>query len=255
MAPAQLVESEELLPLNHGQSSSRRSSIDSASSGSTTSLVFDRIQDRADSNKKSSGGRYVSKDKFDPLDGDVEGRDKEFGLDVEEGPYLPPANRPAGKKARRVVWISCAIFTSIWLLGLAIFISRKTYRHSSDIPHDPSATSSRGSGKQITLDQVMAGVWRATSHSFSWIEGANGEDGLLLEKGGGAGLDWLVVEDVRKQSKDTAAQAHDTITLMRHSSFKFDGENIQAGEVWPSKDLRHVLVMSDKESVGFQLPF
>jgi dipeptidyl aminopeptidase len=251
MAPQQLVESEELVPLNHGQSSSRRSSIESASSASTTSLMFDRIQDRASKNGKTTKGGYLSKDKYDEFEHEVEGRNKETELVVEEGPYLLPANRQPGKKARRLFWMSCAIFMGIWLLGLAIFISRKAYRHASSIPHDPSATSSRGSGKQVTLDQVMGGQWRATSHAFSWIEGANGEDGLLLEKGGEAGKDWLIVEDVRKQSKETAALAHDSITLMKLPTFMFDGRYVQADEVWPSKDLKHVLVLSERKSVCF----
>ena len=50
----------------------------------------------------------------------------------------------------------------------------------------------------------MEGDWRPQSHSISWIAGANGEDGLLLEKGA-PGKDYLVVEDVRSQNEEHTA--------------------------------------------------
>jgi len=115
----------------------------------------------------------------------------------------------------------------------------------SETPHDPAATSSKGNGKEVTLDQVMGGQWRATHHDISWIEGANGEDGLLLEQGAG-GKDYLVVEDIRGAEGDAAAAG--TKTLMKQQIFIVDGKGYSPSRVFPSKDLKKVLIATEYNS-------
>lgn len=96
------------------------------------------------------------------------------------------------------------------------------------------------------MDQVMGGQWRATKHSISWIEGANGEDGLLLEQGS-VGKDYLIVEDVRTQSP-SAVGTLDTMTLMKNGYFEVAGRSLTPSKVYPSKDLKKVLVATDVQS-------
>jgi dipeptidyl aminopeptidase len=168
--------------------------------------------------------------------------------DLESGPFLE-SNTPSGKDVdksfRRLIWIVGGVFIGAWLLALVLFLGTQAYRHSSETPHDPTATASRGNGKKVTLDQVMIGAWRARKQSISWIEGANGEDGLLLEQGVG-GKDYLVVEDVRGKTEDADVQA--TKTLMKQGFFRFGDKGYSPSKVFPSKDLTKVLIATDQQS-------
>ncbi|KAF2806899.1 putative dipeptidyl-aminopeptidase B [Mytilinidion resinicola] len=120
-----------------------------------------------------------------------------------------------------------------------------SYKHASKRPHDPLATASRGSGKKVTLDQVMSGVWRPRHESVSWIAGPKGEDGLLLERGGVFGSDYLVVEDIRRAEGDVSSA--DKTTLMKSASFFVGDKFVSPNRVWPSKDFKKVLVLSEEE--------
>jgi dipeptidyl aminopeptidase len=91
----------------------------------------------------------------------------------------------------------------------------------------------------------MGGQWRATHHDISWIEGANGEDGLLLEQGAG-GKDYLVVEDIRAAESEAAAAG--TKTLMKQQVFNVGGRGYSPSRVYPSKDLKKVLIAADYSS-------
>lgn len=98
----------------------------------------------------------------------------------------------------------------------------------------------------MTLEEVMSGEWRATRQHMNWIEGANGEDGLLLEQSA-PGKDYLVVEDVRGTNSDEGTAAAST-TLMKQSSFVVGGTMHYPNRVYPSKDLKKVLVATDAQS-------
>lgn len=139
-------------------------------------------------------------------------------------------------KLKRILLLVSGLLVALWVIGLATFISSKSYQHSSQKEHDPTATASRGSGKSITLDQVMAGYWGAASHQISWIEGSSGEDGLLLERGA-ANKDFLVVEDVRSRSSDhiaANAKIASSKTLMQQALFDAGGRTLAPEELWPS---------------------
>ncbi|TGO12449.1 hypothetical protein BTUL_0088g00250 [Botrytis tulipae] len=238
------------------ESVSRNSSDSVASTASTTSLVFDRIGERVAANGSEKptmvtpkfpprGEMAYADDEHTQIHLDEE---EEKDYDMEDGAFLTngATNKSVDKKLRRLIWIIGGVFIGAWVLALFIFLGKQAYKHSSEIPHDPQATSSRGSGKKVTMDQVMGGQWRATKHSISWIEGANGEDGLLLEQGS-AGKDYLIVEDVRTQSP-SAVGTLDTMTLMKNGYFEVAGRNLTPSKVYPSKDLKKVLVATDVQS-------
>lgn len=248
----QQEEGAKLLPVE--QDEAQRVSEDSLSSASTTSLVFERIGARANAEGDALNGNGRSKmvtPKYPPRGeytdedyshGLIDGEEKEE-IDLETGPFIPSSSNQTtlDKKFRRLVWIIAVVFIGTWCLALVIFLGRQSYRHSSESPHDPAATASRGNGKKVTLDQVMGGQWRASRHDISWIQGANGEDGLLLEQGA-QGKDYLVVEDIRGK---TDAGALGTKTLMKQGYFMVGDRGQSASKVFPSKDLKKVLVATD----------
>lgn len=219
-----------------------RDSLDSITSASTTSLVLERLNGFNGANGNDViklQTRHGSLTNGHRLD------DKDARFDIEEGTYHLAKGKPAGKGFRRIIWLLGALCLGGWVLALVLFISQQTYKHSSAIPHDPAATASRGSGKKVTMDQVLGGQWHARSHEISWIAGANGEDGLLLERGGGQGRDYLVVEDVRRRNGTVASV--DSKTLMKDSAFQVNGGSVYPTKVWPSLDLKKVLVMSETQ--------
>lgn len=236
-----------------------RKSDESVSSASTTSLVFERIGERAeaDERKPMNGKSNMVTPKYPPRGDSLPYRDdnhaqisfedEEKDSDLETGPFLNNGSGKAiDKKFRRLLWIIGGVFIGAWVVALALFLFSQSYKHSSTTPHDPTATASRGNGKKVTLDQVMQGVWRANRQSISWIEGANGEDGLLLEQGVG-GKDYLVVEDIRgNNAGDTAAMA--TNTLMKNAYFEVGDRTLTPSKVFPSKDLKKILIATDVQA-------
>ena len=149
------------------------------------------------------------------------------------------------RRTRRILWSLGGLCLGGWLLALVLFLSRRSYTHKSSTPWNPKETVSHGNGKAVTLDQVLGGKWRARSQHISWIAGADNEDGLLLEQEAGGGRDYLVVEDVR--NRKTGVESVVSKTLMKHGGFKVDGKQVYPSRVWPSKDLKKVLVMSEEK--------
>ncbi|OTB14158.1 hypothetical protein K445DRAFT_319344 [Daldinia sp. EC12] len=220
---------------------SPRPSRDSLSSVSTTSLVFERLSER----EKLNEG-IANLDDEDPLHNASED---------EAGGFLPPLpeRKVVGvdKSLKRFVLVMAGVFLAAWLVGLFTYLSTKSYQHSSQKDHDATATEARGSGKKITLDQILDGYWRPQSHGISWIAGANGEDGLLLEKGA-TGKDFLVVEDVRSKNEDHTAgggEIKSAQTLMQQPWFKAGDQQLSPDQVWPSPDLKKVLIATETKSV------
>ena len=229
---------EERKPLTQVSSSSdpARNSLDSLSSSSNTSIALHRLNEDG-----TASGNGHTKGLLETRTLGGKGND----YDEEDGFYHPPRRQPLEKRNRRVIWALGGLCVGGWLLALVLFLSRQTYRHASSIPFDPAATASHGSGKAVTLDQYLTGAWRPKHQQISWIAGASGEDGLLLEQDGGSGKDYLVVEDVR--SRKPNAEVQESRTLMKDGPFKVDGLDVQPNKVWPSKDLKKVLVMSNEQ--------
>ena len=248
MSKERALDNEETLPLTRfdpldpePSSSDRRSSISSAS---TTSLVLEHLNGRISNgvNKPLPPEPYT--------DSPPNHLPKPSQFEIEDGPSSPswPPKGFTGvdRKARRLLWILGALAFAGWLAALGTFVFRGTYKHVSTRPHDPAATSTRGSGKKVTLDQVLTGEWNAQGHQISWIPGANGEDGLLLEMNGNKAGEYLVVEDVRKRGND-AGQAMENHVLMQEGGFHAGEHWVYATKAWPSPDLKKVLVASELE--------
>lgn len=229
------TDEEELRPLTHDSSTSdrNRTSLDSITSVSTTSIALERLNV---SREEGENGKSKQTNGF---------RGKEEDYDEEDTFISKIRMRPVEKRVQRILWLLGGLCLGGWLLALILFISHQSYKHSSNTPHDPTSTKYRGSGKAVTLDQVLSGAWRAKEHGLSWIQGAKGEDGLLLEQDTGFGGDYLVVEDVR--SKKTDAETVDSVTLMKSRSFKVNDVQIYPNKVWPSPDLKKVLLMSQEQ--------
>lgn len=225
-------------------------SHETASSVSTTSLVFERIDERL----AAKEARFPDDDH--PLKDDPDHDDLETGpflgngtASREDHPGPVPGPKRMDRGLRKVLIIGAGLMVAAWVIGLFAYIATKSYKHASTFEHDPQATVSRGNGKQVTLDQVMGGFWRAESHSISWIAGADGEDGLLLEQGA-AGKDYLVVEDIRARNPSAASQPQvlKSKTLIKSGSFEYGGKTYQASTTRPSRDLQRVLVGTNIQS-------
>jgi dipeptidyl aminopeptidase B len=224
---------EETEPLNKRDSSatpSVRNSEDSITSASTTSLILHQINATSHKNGKVQKGKPTHE--FEYRDNDE---------DIEAPRYIPPAGKPVSRGTKRTVWLVVVIAIAGWALALVSFLVNGSYKHPSKLPYDHEKPA-KGSGKKVTLDQVMGGQWYAHHQEISWIRGADGEDGLLLEKNQ-SGKDYLVVEDVRSRRGDSDAMVSET--LMRTGGFEVNGKKIYPDTVWPSPDLKSVLILSD----------
>ncbi|KAF1346682.1 dipeptidyl peptidase IV N-terminal region-domain-containing protein [Delphinella strobiligena] len=233
MTKSEQYHDEESLPLTSGESDGVRYSEDeprqSTSTVSTTSLVLEHITGN-NSSLKAKEALYGSQ------------RAQQF--DVEDGPPWHSVTRPVDKKARKILWILVGVAALGWVAALFLFIGSGAHKPLSSKPHDPHATSTPGNGHKVTLEQILSGQWWPKSHAISWIGGANGEDGLLLQRGGEGGRDYLVVEDVRYMDDVTAAKENSK-TLMKDGMFNVGAKYVVPDEVWPSPDLKKVLVRSD----------
>ncbi|KOS19632.1 putative dipeptidyl-aminopeptidase B [Escovopsis weberi] len=240
---------------------------DSLSSVSTTSIVFDHIQEETEKTDAAER-RRTSKNREDvyaqvPLPSP---HDEDALDDAETGAFLGSAGagiqqRPMHRSLRRVLIIVAVVFVAGWALSLAVFLSTGSYKHASDSEHDPDATT-RGSGKPITMDQLFNGHWSAKKRSLQWIAGQEGEDGLLLETGA-AGKDFMVVEHVQTTiggggggfgSAARADAAGDALippprTLMQNGTFVYAGRRYVPSWTRPSPDLSRVLIGVEKRSV------
>jgi len=224
---SQPLAKEELDHLRDSEDYSRQS----ASTASTTSLILEHLtHDNSALEAKEALYNVPKPEQFD----------------VEDGPPWHSELRPVDRKARRILWIVCTIAALGWIAALFLFIGSGVHKPRSSRPHDPHATSTVGNGHKVTLEQVLEGQWYPRSHAISWIEGANGEDGLLLQRGGEGGRDYLVVEDVRYM-KDVAVAKKNSQTLMKDMGFYVGSKYVVPDETWPSADLKKVLVRSDNK--------
>ena len=242
---------------NRSRSRSRsrsRMSHETDSSVSTTSLVFERIEERLAA--KEGAIRDHHDDEGEAF------KDEPANDDLETGPFLGNgASSGSGvredlrgkhmdRKTRKVLFIMAGALIASWLIGLVLYLASQSYKHASNFEHDPQATATRGNGKKVTLDQLNGGFWSPQSHSISWIAGANGEDGLMIEKGA-VGKDWLVVEDVRAQDhskKMGMTNIQNSRTLVQSRTIQYKGNTYLPQGAAPSRDLQKVLLSSNIKS-------
>ena len=251
-------EEEEAQLLPYVEQDPRRVSVYSTSSASTTSLVFDRIDARVhdDDNSRTNGqikADIPPRSSSLPCADDANHRpiplsledDHSDEIDLETGPFIHTP-KALDKHFRRLIWVVATIFIGAWGLAFFIFIGRQASRQASEFPMEPLGAGFKGNGKKVTLDEVMGGQWRAQRHEIGWIQGANGEDGLLLERQA-SGKDYLVVEDIRGRNESETGTL-ETKTLMKKSYFDVDHLRLTPGRVWPSKDMKKVLIATDVQS-------
>lgn len=249
MDKARKRDHEESVPLRRQTSASPApaSPIDSESS-SDDSVFLDRIDENEYSTHRS-GMRTP----------DVEGRyrDLEGGESASEPVFLSSASRkPAGSKTRRIFWAVGILCLGAWLLALFIFSGQRraeyaaiesaaTTTTAAEALHDPEpATTTPNYRKPVTLEHVLGGKFAPKSHAISWIAGPNGEDGLLLEKGG-SGEGYLRVDDIRGRKE--GGEHIKPKVLMNSPAVVIDRQLVVPSRVWPSPDLKKVLVMSDEQ--------
>lgn len=203
----------------------------SASSASTTSLVFDHLSDKARVHAKDA--QYS------------DGPEEEFT--VEDQIAWKRHSKGADRKWRHIIWGLAGVALLGWVAALFLFLSQDRHVSHSQRPHDPDATKTIGNGKKVELEQILTGEWFAKRQDLAWIAGPRGEDGLMLERGGQDGRDYLVVEDVRNRGESLEVQKKNSVTLMKDDHFQVGNRIIYPDSIWPSADHQTLLVMSSAE--------
>ncbi|KAL8698704.1 MAG: hypothetical protein Q9201_006421, partial [Fulgogasparrea decipioides] len=237
MTAKQYADAEEMLPLAHRSETGDefRKSSESIRSISNSLTAVDGYTDAAN-------GRPAA---FSSSSNNLKLKGEEL---EEQQAFLPDMlQRPARRRRNcHLIWSLGGLCFAGWLLALVLFLSRPPYPLSSGGSHKPYTSPKLHADKAVTHEEVLEGRWRARKHSISWIKGADAEDGLLLEKEGGKGRGYLVVEDVR--SRKPGSESLESITLMKEGPFKVNGAQVSPSRVWPSPNLKKVLVMSEEQS-------
>ncbi|RKF77619.1 putative dipeptidyl-aminopeptidase B [Golovinomyces cichoracearum] len=238
-----------------------RNSDDAASSGSATSLLFSKIRDQAAYNiSDASQGNGKTQhnimtfeysprtEHYEHSDDDDHVYDIDDEIDdikAESGKFQMSLSSPAERRFRRLVLAIVLVFVGAWFVALIMFLGKHTYLRSSSTSDESLSSPVYSSGRKVMLGEVLDGQWRPRKQKISWIEGPNGEDGLLLKQAS-PGNDYLVVEDIKRGSKE-ALNAMATITLMKKSYFLVENKRLYPKDVFPSKDLKKVLITTDRQ--------
>lgn len=232
----------------------RRDSVGSISSASTTSLVLENLNELGEHAEKE--GFLQNKTRRQGQRHQRRRSDQGY-RDDESDPEVPRylsrdedgKGRDMSKTLRRAIWVVALIAAAGWAVAIVLFLLSGrhkvgTYQYDDENPRI-------GSGRKITLDQIQRGEWHMRTAPITWIDGPNGEDGLVLEVGA-RGKDYLVVEDIRTRDKAVSeddASVFKTKTLMKSSGFSFDGNFYRAEDVDVSPDMKKVLVLAEREKV------
>ncbi|RDA88729.1 hypothetical protein CP532_4078 [Ophiocordyceps camponoti-leonardi (nom. inval.)] len=252
---------------------------DSLSSVSTTSLVFDRLQEEMEKPMamRKTGSRRGKDNDVDGDDGfDEDEEDQPDVVNDEAGPFLASSTttaaaavaaaaaavadpdrrrgfKPMDRRLRRGIIAVVSIVIALWLIALTLFATG-SYKHVVGGGADGGSEKEAAFADKspVSLDEVLAGYWYPRSRSISWIAGPDGRDGLLLEEGA-PGKDYLVVEDVRSWAAGGDGKAADSSppsrTLMKSSIFVYKGTRYSPDWLKPSPDLNKVLLAVDREKL------
>ncbi|KAI4117345.1 MAG: hypothetical protein LQ338_007566, partial [Usnochroma carphineum] len=233
MTTEQYAEAEELRPLAHSDDHDDRGRTSSDSSGfnSNSLTTVDGYTDTPNGYPKHLSFTDGLQAKGETLN--------------DQEAFLPNPHSGPIKRRWHLVWALGGLCIAGWLLAFVLFLSRHPYPYTPGVSHNLTTFPHHHSDKAVTNDEVLQGKWRPRRHSISWIKGAGGEDGLLLEKKGGGSRDYLVVEDVR--SRKPGSDSLDSITLMKDGGFKVNDIQVYPSKVWPSPNLKKVLVLSEEQ--------
>ena len=225
-----------------------RTSADEGSitSASTTSLVLENL------NATAAAGLFQAKpgkprEMLEYRDDDSDPEMPRYGYkDGQE--YSTASGGRMNNTLKRMIWGIAIVAAAGWGLALAMFVFTGKYKEASQYQYDHE-NPLKGSGKKVTLDQVQAGQWQPSYASVSWIPGANGEDGLLLERNSKDGF--LVVEDVRNRSKQKRqdVDVFANKVLMKDGQISWEGREMFTHDYWVSPDMKKVLLVGQKEKV------
>ncbi|KAK2861173.1 hypothetical protein FQN49_004471 [Arthroderma sp. PD_2] len=240
------VNDEEAIPLTSHRGS--RDSIDSSSTASISlTLVDDASHTVAGPSKPAKNRGNLPQDRYE----NEKYRDDEEEVWGEDA-YVPPGGKHAQRRTRIAFWLLVALCVGGWTVAFIFFITS----HGNNTSTTPDkSTGSGGSGviapgnplarEKIPLDDVLEQAWSPIEHKISWIAGPKGEDGLLLQRSEGGFGPYLHVEDVR--NFHGMGTNNKSITLMKESAFFVDDERIAPDQLWPSPDMKTVLVMSSQK--------
>ncbi|KAL4810189.1 putative dipeptidyl-aminopeptidase B [Aspergillus unguis] len=226
-------EDSELLPMSRTRSSSAASktSNDSDDSGLSVDSGFENQKYNAASNSLlgvSQGQRY---------------RDEEGGEPEPDGSYL--GKNASSSRSRRIIWLLVLLCAGGWVLAFVLFITkgRSDYQTASDalqLQQPGSFSGSTSSGRPLTLEQVLGGTFSPRGHAISWIAGADGEDGLLVERGEGGDGPYLRINDIRDQGETKKV-------LMQNDFVKVGERTVKPTAARPSPNLKKVLLTTHQE--------
>ncbi|KAL1960715.1 hypothetical protein VTO42DRAFT_6545 [Malbranchea cinnamomea] len=245
-----------------------RTSIESSSTASVSLALLDRVEKGRNLSRLDTHNVKKGKSKYEN-----EGHSPyqfQYGEEEDSERNVPPVAggaQPASKRVKIVFWLLVLLCVGLWGIAFIVFVSSGKQKaadanHTNDVGSGTvtgnNVTDDIGVlpgpeqvGERITLDQVLNGSWRARKHEISWIAGPHGEDGLLLEQHDGSSTEYLQVKDIRgrrpSETQLATPSAREPIVLMRQSTFAVDGRLVFPVRLWPSPDLRTVLVMSDYE--------
>ena len=239
MAKREDIENKEV----HRPSFHSETSSDSGLSSAKSALLAD------DPLYSSEGGRTKGMEEGEGDEGTVEEgryRDLEEG---DESPFLHSQKTEisTGSRPRRALfcWIFGLACVGVWLVAFVVFLVQKpsaSALNDSNLAAENGNNSSRY-GKPVTLDQILGGSWAARTHKVDWVPGPNGEDGLLIEVGlSDKKKGYVRIEDIRHQK---AGDNSVSKILMEQSKTQFSGRTISPSDVWASKDLKSLLLVSD----------
>lgn len=229
------------------ETSDPRASFDSSSTASISFTLVDHANSRLSSHPSTS--RRTPRNFND----DGKYHDEERDIENDNHGRPTPVEKPVQRKTRIIFWILVLLGVGGWTVAFFGFLSY--HKNDNGDSSADSVTSSPNnteiqpggneSGEKIPLSAVLDGSWSAAAHSMSWIPGQNDEDGLLLGRGHDQGEGYLRVEDVRNRQEGESGR--DTIVLMKDSTFNANSKRIVPSQVWPSPDLKTVLIISDQE--------
>ncbi|PKX91816.1 dipeptidyl aminopeptidase dapB [Aspergillus novofumigatus IBT 16806] len=221
-------ETSECLPMTRSRSVSAASQTSTDSSLSTESLFPGEQKPFANAKETMA---LADEDQY---------RDLEDGEAEQTEPFLASSKKAAtgGGRARRIFWILVLLCLGGWLLAFVLFLTggRANYQTASDALQAHGADSTLGStstssGKPVTLQQVLAGQWNPRYHAIGW--------------GGDEKQGYLRVDDIRsRKGNDTGRESR---VLMRKPIVHVDGKAIIPSNVWPSPDLKKVLLISEQQ--------
>ena len=224
---------EEREPLTGDPSStttSLRLSSDSHTTLSTTSLILEHINPCLDYSGQTIVGKPTQ---------EFEYRDAQD--DFERAAFAHSSPTTVSKSTKRLLWVTAVLAVLGWTFALASFLLSGIHKNSFTLSFDHGVVGA-GSGKSVTLPQVLERKWSPNHQEMSWIQGVDGQDGMLLEKNQ-PGKDYLVLEDVHSRKNEDEGKSGKT--LMKSANFQVRGKEIFAERVLPSPDLHFVLVLSE----------